>query len=262
MGNNIENEGYFSILKWRRDATRNEARNIAVILVEPDGRFGGIKSAPLSGISKSLHEQGILDSLIVGMEERFRMENKPNLEELKRMHNSLQRSLCFTDPRPVIVHDVDAVLNALYKAYAAPTPARSSAMTRYRILDNVVTKLRRHGHKVRRGEYVKDFIFDAVIEGEKRHQQVVAEVLSFGTAIKDWTPTEKAAGHFLYALEKLNVSGFGIFQPPVTTSHKNASLSYKRILGWFAEEEIPTIRPDELDPDHLPLNGGIGNLLN
>lgn len=82
-------QGYFSILRWRPDATRDEARNIAVLLVEARGHFSRLESAPLSRISPRLHEQGILDSALLGLQVQFSGTKPVTLERLTALHERL-----------------------------------------------------------------------------------------------------------------------------------------------------------------------------
>ena len=96
-----ERDAYFSILRWRTDATRDEERNVAVILVDAEGRLGGMRAAPISSISPVLHEQGLLDSVIVALERRFATTARPRLADLEAMQSGLQHSLYLTSPRRV-----------------------------------------------------------------------------------------------------------------------------------------------------------------
>lgn len=43
----VVEQGYYSILRWRNDVMRDEARNVAVVLVDEEGQFGGFRHAPL-----------------------------------------------------------------------------------------------------------------------------------------------------------------------------------------------------------------------
>jgi hypothetical protein len=159
----MTDQGFYSILRWRTDATRDEARNVAVLLVDRDGRLGGMRAAPISSISPRLHEQGLLDAILVNLEATFQGSSRPTLETLEQLRAHLQRSLVLTEPRLVAVPDVDVTLDALYRAYAAPKGGGSTAATHGRVLDRVMTQLRRRGWSVKRGEYVGDFIFDLVV---------------------------------------------------------------------------------------------------
>lgn len=254
MGSSMNQKGYFSILRWRPDATRDEAKNVAVILVDKEGQFGGVKSAPLSTVSPRLREQGILDSLLVGLGQRFSGEAKPDLTVLTQMHSSLERSLCITEPQAVAVPDVDTVLNALYRAYVAPRGGGGSrVVTKGKVLDQVVSSLRTRGYSVRRGDYMGDFMFDVIVEAPQTlapqtlaPQTVVVEVLSFATSAINWVPVEHDAGHFLYALERVDKRGLGVIEAPSEASHQNAWKAHERVLRWFEDAKVDAVKPSEL----------------
>jgi hypothetical protein len=73
----------------------------------------------------------------------------------------------------------------------------------------------------------------------------VFEVLSFAAPRKDWTPVERDAAHFLYALGRVNeVEGTAVIQPP--PPGRAGTSSYERVLRWFGEEDVTTVAPDEL----------------
>jgi hypothetical protein len=234
--------GFFSLLRWRSDATRDEAKNLAVIVVEERGRFGGVRHAPLSTISQSLRDQGIMDELLAGLDARFVDGPRVTLRQLTRLHETLHRALVVTAPQEVAVHDLDETLAALYRAYVAPRIRGSRAPTKGAVLDRVVDALRRQGVVARRGAYVDDFLFDVVIENGG--QASVLEVLSFAAPRKDWAPIERDAGHFLYALQRLALNGTAVIQPPGDDS--KALESWERVRRWMESEEVRTIEPNEL----------------
>lgn len=252
MASELGQRGYYSLLRWRRDATRDEARNVAVLLVEAEGQFAGIKAAPVSSVSSRLREQGLLDAMLVALQGQFESEQRPTLALLRELHGSLQRSLYVTEPQPVAVPDPDAVLNALYRAYVAPRGGGSRAITKGAMLDRVVGRLREHGYEVRRGEYVNDFLFDVVI-GVRLERPTVAEVFSFANTVKNWAPVEYDAGHFLYALGRSGAEGFSVIQPPSEVSPESAVTTYERVLRWFERAAVPVIEPSELDQGRLPI---------
>jgi hypothetical protein len=245
--------GYFSILRWRTDATRDEARNVAVILVDAEGEFSRVKAAPLSRISSRLHDQGILDAMLVELHKRLAQDNRRALAMLKDLHESLQRSLYVTEPKPTAVPDVDAVLNAIYKAYVAPRGGGARVLTKAKVLDSVVDMLRRRGLEVKRGHYLGDFIFDIVIEDVQ--QPSVMEVLSFATATRNWTPVEHDAGHFLYALQHVNRRGLAIIQPPSAASDPGATPACERVKRWFEDAQVDTFEPEEMEARQLSFTG-------
>jgi hypothetical protein len=248
VGAAIDAQAFFSILRWRQDPTRDEARNVAVVLADRVGRLGGIRAAPLSTISPRLHDQGLLDSMLLGLQKRFDSQQKPTAHEISELHRSMQQSLYFTEPQPVSVADEDVTLSALYKTYVAPRSSGRSALTKGAILDKTIAAFRRQGFDVRRGQYVGDFIFDAVI---RRPQQSVIDVLSFATNVKDWSRVEHEAAHFVYALERLDTKGLAVVQPPVEESANGATKSYRRVAGWLKDADIRILTPQRMTREEL-----------
>lgn len=238
-------EAYFSILRWRKDPTRDEARNVAVILVNASENVGSLKATGLSHISPRLHEQGLLDDMLLSLEERIKREF--SLDSLREMQASLRNSLYLTEPKATAVPDgnFDIVMRALYRAYVAPAGGGSRVLTKGKVLDGVVSTLRRHTNKVKRATYVNDYFFDVVINGGKK-KQVLLEVLSFAPATKNWLPVEHDAGYFLRAIKELRGEGLAVIQPPGESSEKTAVESHARVSRWFEKEGVREVRPADL----------------
>ncbi len=236
---------YFSILRWRKDPRRDEARNVAVILVNVESEAGLVKSAPLSSVSPRLHEQGILDELIVSLERR--VTNEFSLTALQTLRSALNESVTLTEPKLAVLPngDATATVEALYKAYVAPEGGGSKIPTKGRVLDKVVTTLRKYDEPVKRGAYVKDYIFDVVLESSHRKVKVL-EVLSFATAAKNWVPVEHDAGYFLRAIDQIGKPGMAVVLPPSDVSDSSAVESHKRVMRWFKKEKIDIVSPDTL----------------
>jgi hypothetical protein len=243
MAQELRERGYFSLIRWASDPTRDEAKNVAVVLVDAEGQFGGVKAAPLSAVSSNLRQQGLLDSLLIGLAEQFKTDAKPDLQRLREISKSLDRSLYITEPHSVAVSEASTVLQALYRAYVAPRPA-PRLQTKGVLLDRVVNSLRRWGLNTRRGVYLKDFLFDAIV-GEKR--PTVIEVLSFATRTRDWSTTERDAGHFLYAVEQIGAPAAAVIKPPSVTSYVTAAASYERVNRWLRKAQVPAIELDHFD---------------
>lgn len=241
-------KGYFSVLRWREDATRDEARNVAVILVDETGSTGGIRAAPISSISPLLHNQGILDSLIQSLEGRL-SKGELALKHLQEMQETLIHSVYLSPPQPVALPDKESVLFALYKGYVAPRSRGARQQTKGTVLDRVVSSLRKVvPYDVKRGTYYNDFLFDLVIEAE---QPSFVEVLSFATAARQWAGAEHDAGHFLYALSRLQSAGFprdafAVVAPPGEKSCDEAHRSHERVINWFKEAQVETVSPDDV----------------
>lgn len=237
---------YFSVLRWRKDPTRDEARNIAVVVVDVERESGLFEAVPLSMVSERLHEQGLLDQMLVGLEKQVVAKGGFTLESLRDLQGKLTGSLVLTEPKEAIIPDgnSDMVLEALKKAYLAQAGRGSNVLTKGRVLDNVVSSLRRYKQGVKRGAYVKDYIFDVVLESNDKAD--VLEVMSFASPSKDWVPTEHTAGYFLYALEQVGRDGIAVIQPPTSESDSTAVESHNRVIRLMKKDRIPVVRPEEL----------------
>jgi hypothetical protein len=244
MADQLVQRGYYSVLRWASDPTRDEARNVAVMLVDSEGQFGGLKSAPLSSVSSSLKQQGFLDTLLVGLQQQFDSPEIPDLNKLRAMQSVLTRSLYLSEPQAVAVPDAGSTLQALYRAFVAPKPAPRS-QSKGVVLDRVVTSLRNWGITTYRGRYFHDYLFDAVVEAAL--QPIVIEVLSFASTARDWSTTERDAGHFLFALSHIDASGAAVVKGPSDASRPEARTSFRRVLEWFEREDIPTVSADEIN---------------
>jgi len=244
MAERMMNRGFYSVLRWASDSTRDEARNLAVLLVDAEGQFGGLRSAPPSAISANLRQQGLLDSIVEGLRIQFDTDDKPDLSKLREWQKGLNRSLYLTEPRPVAVSDTGATLQALYKSFIAPRGAPRSP-TKGAVLDQVVTALRRSGYKAERSKYVGDFLFDAVVNPDNGATAI--EVLSFATATRDWATAERDAGHFVYAVEQTHLPAIAIVKGPTENSRETAGRSQERVLRWFHKADIPSIDSEHMD---------------
>jgi hypothetical protein len=248
----VTRQGYFALLRWCSDPVRDEARNVAIVLIEPETGFRAVRAAPLSAVSPRLHDQGLLDAIVVQLKERVESETNADLDFLRGLHQTFGRSLQLTAPRPVAVGDGEKALAGLYRAYLATRSAGGRALTKGALLDKVVDALRKRGQTVARGAYIEDFIFDAVLEGNGKGPSVF-EVLSFAAPRKDWTPLERDAGHFLYALGELTVgAATAVVQPPAE-SDADALASYKRIDKWLEKHDVARKSLDDLQATQIAL---------
>lgn len=238
-------QGFFSILRYRSDVTRDEAKNLAVLLVSADGSFGGMKAGRVSAASQRLREQGLVDSILVNLADRFQGDARPDLGALRQMVATLERSIYLTEPQPVVVPDVDLTLSALFRSYVA-THGGGSRATKGAILDRVVAGLRGRGWSLARSQYVRGFLFDLVIERPEGRRRL-GEVLSFASGARKWEQVENDAGHYLYGLERVTeASGLGIIEPPTEDAHPPAVESHRRVSGWFREAGVQILRPEDL----------------
>jgi len=241
----LASECYYSLLRWRADPVRDEARNVAVLLLG-EGNVARFKAAPVSALAPGLREQGLLDQVLRRFEESVSEGRRVSLGQLEEMRSSMIHSLYFTPPQPASADDPDMTVEALYKALVHGAVGGGSEPTKGRILDGVIAVLRKSGLPVARGLYIGDFIFDAVID---RENAPVLSVLSFASVAKTarpWTLAEKDAAHFLFALDRVRRPGVAIVKPPEAASSQDARVSHGRVVGWFGEARCPVGPPEQV----------------
>src|SRR5260370_36829512 len=119
MGVTVTERGFCLVERWRSDSTRDEARNVAVVLVDAEGQFGGIRIAPPSTLSNDARQQGFLDTILHGLELQFEGDKRPDLERLRKMSEALTQSLYLTSPRPTTVPNPDLTPQRPYKDFAS-----------------------------------------------------------------------------------------------------------------------------------------------
>jgi hypothetical protein len=252
VGHVTPRRGYFSLLRWISDRTRDEARNVGIMLVDPESGFRGLRSAPVSAVSPRLHDQGLLDEMIVQLEGNLQSSDRPGVDLLTDLHRSLTQSLVVSEPKPVAITDVEEDFQALYRAYLATRGGGGRALTKGVVLDRVISAMRESGRQVKRGAYIEDFIFDVVVEDPGEPRSVI-EVLSFAAPRKDWTPIEHDAGHFLYAANELEVAPSAVIQPPENGTADAAHESYERVVRWLTRARIPHRTLEDLKQEQLTL---------
>ncbi|MDA8201345.1 MAG: hypothetical protein M0Z49_01010 [Chloroflexi bacterium] len=246
MGAMMNAGGYYSLLRWQSDPARGEARNVAVLLVDADGEVAGIRAAPVSAISPRLHEQGLLDGILVSLDRRLAGSERPTVGDLREMSSTLTRSISLSEPRPVAVGDFDTTLSTLYRALVSRPGRSSKVLTKGLLLDRVVRAMRHAGQSVLRSQYVGDFLIDVVIDAPN---PTLGEVLSFASGAQNTVPIENDAGHFLYALERLQRGGLAVVEPPPADAALTVREAHARVLRWFGHAGVPVQRIEELTPN-------------
>lgn len=237
-------QGYFSLLRWRSNPTRDEARNVAVLLFDAEGTFGGVKAANVTSISPKLREQGILDAMLSGLKKRFAVEPKPDLAEIRRMHSLLNQSLYVTDPRPCAVGNPTSSLNTLYDAYVA-RPGGGGGPTKARLISKVVGQLRDEDLTVDRDVPIRNCVFDILVTNQRA--RVAMDILTFAQPQRnDWQEAEHDAGHFLFGLRRADLVGVAVFEPPSTRSTRAAEESFGRVVEWYGDARVPILTPAEV----------------
>jgi hypothetical protein len=215
------------------------------VVVVSDGSRGGIKHAPIYGISPKLHEQGILDTALQGFKGRFEGRHEFSIGELQEFRMSPSDSLYFTEPQPATGPDTETILGALYHALIAPRGGGGSRVpTKGRLIDQVVRHARGEGLNVGWGQYVDDFLFDAVIDDGERPLLSVLSFATNATTSRSWEAVEKDAGHFLYAVEQVGRPGLAVVAPPTSASHQHARDSFARVGRWFRQAGVAETEPE------------------
>ncbi len=241
-------QGYFSLLRWCPDIARDEPRNIAVVLLAPEGGYAGLRPIPVSSFSSKLHEQGLLDASLVALSAQL-ARPEFGVDLLHELHNSLSSSLRLTEPKPVAVNTENAAdtLNALYRSFVAARSRGSRGLTKGVVLDKVVNGLRQSGWSVKRGAYIEDIIFDVVVDSGPAGAVAggAMSVFSFAAPRKDWAPIEKDAGHFLFGVQRLGVPAWAVVQPP-TDKAPGAQEHFVRVNRWLTSADVRVTHPDTL----------------
>lgn len=112
-------QGYMAVIRYREDATRDECRNVAVILFSEDGTKGGMRR---------LHPQlPLVDAMLDGLMHQYQRGDGPGLDTVENLHRVWVHSLVITEPKPCAVIGWSETLNLLYRAYLEPKPDRRPA---------------------------------------------------------------------------------------------------------------------------------------
>ncbi len=252
-------QGYFSLLRWRSDVTRDEERNIGVVLLDPGSGQRALRPMPVSRLSSKLHEQGILDAALATIRESVEQDTF-TVDDLADMHRSFTRSLLVSEPQPIAVSDVDATLGVLYKTFVSVRGGGGTrSLTKGAVTDRVVDQLRHRGWRVKRGAYLQEFIFDLVVEQAPGVQNPpsVMGILSFGSERKDWSPVEMEAGHFAFGVEQLSLQAVAAILPPASDASSATKRSHERVRHMLDRAAVQTRDVnDYLEPrTSLPVNG-------
>jgi hypothetical protein len=221
--------GKYFVVRYRPNASRDETRNIGVALVDQDARFAAVKHLPPSQLASGLRHQGILDAALLGLSRRILRDPDHALAELSRLGEVLSGSILVGREMPADTgSNPTATLDALFRGLVAQRTGRRAGLPKAEMLDKVVDAFRQTGAPVSRGEYVGDFLLDAVVTPSNAPSTAV-HVQSFAMARRDWARAERETGYFLYAMESLQTPGLCILQPPNEASDDDARTSFQRI---------------------------------
>lgn len=117
-------QGYFSVIRWRPDVTRDECRNLGVILVDQYGANGGVRWLTKSGLPSQVRGQGIVEQWLNTIHERAIGDQRMTITELEHLSQTLDRSLLLTFPKRTAILEGkwEQALEQLWKSYASPLP--------------------------------------------------------------------------------------------------------------------------------------------
>ena len=233
-------EGFYSVVRYTPDPVRDEAKNVALMLVDETRNLGRIRVAPLSQVAARLEEHGLLDSLLVGLATRLESGDLRQRRGVELLSATLGPTLSMSPPRgAAIAANLDETLKSLYQAYVAPRRARDAGTSRGEILDRLVRVCRKVGATIEPGSTIEDVLFDAVMRGGDRITPL--QILSFDTEAQSPRGIEHAAGYFLYGLDRVHTQGICVLQPPRHTSSSPIKVSFERISRWMSDAGVETV---------------------
>jgi hypothetical protein len=240
MGTDI-GQGYFSLLRYRADITRDEAKNVAVLFVDTTSGTVTLRATRVNSVSSTLAEQGFLDGIVEQLAARFADQRHADVDVLQNLHESLERSIVVTEPRPVAIPEGTDVLTTLYRAFVAPKPSPRNNLSKSALLGVLVDWLRStSGGSVERFGEIDTFTFDAVVRNGGLPQ--VYQALSFAGTRKDWSPVLHDAGHFIFALERVKTSAAtAILQEPTGDRGETGEKAYERVEKWLDDARVKVV---------------------
>lgn len=240
-------KGYFSILRWVPDVTRDEARNLAVVLVSESGEQGGIKAISSGSVSTSLAKLGIVDAIVGGLAARFEEEVKPDVHELQGLHASWQQSLQFTAPRLTMVPDWEQTLTTLFRSYVAKSHSGAGGQTSAQVQGRVCRMLEKHGCKPQQNVRLGDFRIPVMASSPWSKVEVGMNITSFAQPTKrEWLDIEQDTAYFFRAVDKLEINPLAVVAPPTNKCRQEAFASHELILKWYESEGIRALPPQEI----------------
>lgn len=247
------------VIQHQYSPGRTDGRSVAVALVAEDGGFGAVKHLPPSQLAERLRERGIVDAALVSLA-RVVAGGPDAIERLEAIRSRGMGGLTIGEPLSTDLGGApDTVLSALFHALVARPTSRRSGRTKGEVLDRTVATFRRVGAPVRVGKYVGDFLMDAVVEPADRPELVVL-AQSFEGFRKNWGPVEHEAGHFLYAVERMQRKGVCVLQPPVR-GDETAMAAFARVSRWCSDSGVEVASTPNLaalaarfgSPEQLPM---------
>ena len=237
--------GQSFLVQYQLSSSRGELRNIAVVLVAESGGFAAVKHLPPSLLAGRVREQGILDAALVSLADVVSRQPEEALARLDRLRRRREGTLVIGDPMPTdMAGSPERALAATFKALVTRPTARRAGYGKAEILDRAVSTLRGVGATVRVGEYLDDFLIDALIVQARDNPPAIIHAQTFDGARRDWSRLEQETAHFLFASEQIRGEAICVVQPPTERNGVEAGArSYSRVERWIADAGAAMIGP-------------------
>jgi hypothetical protein len=239
------NSAFSYIITYTPDGARGEHRNVALALVASGIGYAGIRHLPPSLLSRDLREQGLLDGCLVSLARAISERPFEAAERLGILRANVVGPLSVSEPIPTDTQGIpEAALARMFKALVGRGTRRRVGHPRREILDHAVSSLRGVGADVRVGEYLGDFLLDAIVQ-RTRQPAVVMHAQSFDTE-RDWARVEHETAHFLFAVDQLKHPAICVLQPPVDDGRADALASYDRVQRWLGSSTATVVTPKSM----------------
>lgn len=236
----------YHVIRHIPSLARGEPRNVAIALLDATGGFARIKHLPPSQISPSLRSQGLFDRALVSLGRVIAEDPALASDRLQALSSAHSSSLSVSPGMPADASSGFAqTLESLYKALVAQQRARRPGIDRAEVLDRTINAIRHWGTPVTRGEYVDDFLIDAVAS-PRGQRPTILHAQSFATR-RDWTRVERETGYFLLAARSLRVPSVCVLQEPLSEGDQDAVSSYLRVQRLIARNNVELVAPSDVE---------------
>lgn len=241
----MSTNGTYYLIRHRPALARHEERSVAVAVVSEQGDYAAVKHLPPSQISQHLRGQGIFDSALVSLGRLIADDPRGAANRLDDLRDRTTGSLVVTEGMPAdLSNGPKETLDALFAALVSQRRSRPSGIQKAQVLDRTVDLLRQTGAPVARGEYLEDFLIDAIVTPRDRRPTII-HAQSFATH-RDWSRAERETGYFLLAAGTLGVASVCVLQAPVGDDD-DARRSFERIERLVRRTGIRSVESKDFD---------------
>ena len=234
--------GYYAIVRYVADVARGEPRNLAVMLLDVDGHYRGMRSLRPGSLSRSVGEHGIVARALESINVRFASVN--GLEEMHELVATASgHSIYVTEPTPVLARRAgDSVLDGLYSVLVAPRSHPAVGFTKGHILDRLSRWAKARDGRLDIGAHHEGYPVDGILS---HHTEILCamHVVSFAARQIDQRRLEQDAASFLFASPRLSARGVGVIQPAPPTATDDIRVLQDKVAGWFKDAGVSTTSP-------------------